>query len=236
MEQTCDAAAQSVSWPRLRFDGSFHGHTTPRKRIDLGTLVRVPLESLRPTQMAVGMRSVSRKRRKLESRVGKHKQIEKILISRPIPAVRGPGGALFIIDHHHFGLALWQAEVESAYAHVIDDISRLSPAAFWRRMEADGRLYPYDEAGQRIEPSLLPTWLHALRHDLFRDLAWDVREAGGFQKVAVPYAEFRWANFFRERIALSTLRRDHKNALRKALKLCRSKDAAHLPGYCCDRA
>jgi hypothetical protein len=207
-------------------------HGSPRStRSPVGALLQAPIDLLRPTQMAVGMRSVTRKMRKVESRVGKRKKIEKLLINRPIPAVCGPDGALFIVDHHHFGMALCLAEVKSAYVQVIEDISNLSRAAFWRRMEADGRLYPYDEFGRRIQPSLLPPTLHALRHDPYRDLAWDVREADGFHKVAEPYAEFRWANFFREHIAPSTIRRDPKEAVRMALKLCKSRLASRLPGY-----
>ena len=179
--------------------------------------------------MAVGMRSVKVKQRKLENR--SDKRIEKILSGRPIPAVRGPGGELFIIDHHHFGLALCNAEFEKAYAKVIDDKSSLDPAMFWRRMESDGRLYPYDENGCRVAPEEMPTRLEELRHDPFRDLAWKVREEGGFHKSAIPYAEFQWANFFRERIKPALVRRNRDSAMGKALKLSRSRSAADLPGY-----
>ena len=194
--------------------------------------IRVPLDSLRPTQMSVGMRSVKHKRRRLESRSAK--SFERLLTGRPIPAVRGPGGELFIVDHHHFGLALWHAEVEHAWARVIDDKSRLSPAVFWRRMEAEGRLYPYDEEGRRIAPTALPLGLHELRHDPYRDLAWEVREAGGFVKSQIAYAEFHWANFFRQRIRLATVRRNHEAAVEKALRIARSRAAAKLPGYISD--
>lgn len=200
-------------------------------RNPIGTLVETPIEMLRPTQMAVGMRSVARKMRKVESRVGKRKKFEKLLLDRPIPAVFGPGGAFFIVDHHHFGMALSLAEVKSAYVHVIDDISSLSRGAFWRRMETDGRLYPYDEFGCRVHPASLPPTLKALRHDPYRDLAWEVREAEGFLKVAEPYAEFRWANFFRAHISRTTIRKEPKEAVRMALKLCKSRLAAHLPGF-----
>jgi hypothetical protein len=197
----------------------------------VGAIVEAPLDLLRPTQMAVGMRSVERKLQKIEKRADKPKKIEKVLQHRPIPAVYGPGGGLFIVDHHHFGMALTLAEIESAYVRIIADASDVSRAAFWRHMEADGRLHLYDERGQRVPPSLLPETLGDLRHDPFRDLAWDVREADGFFKVAEPYAEFRWANFFRSRIPSSIIRHDPKSALRTALKLCRSREAARLPGY-----
>lgn len=196
-----DALAFDYHWPRKTLSTAHPDETAQRRnRMAVGALLQAPLEALRPTQMAVGMRSVTRKQRKVENRAGKRKKIEKLLCKRPIPAVRGPDGALFIVDHHHFGLALCLAQVKTAYVHVIDDISQLSRHAFWQRMEAEGRLYPYDEFGRRIPPSLLPTSLHALRHDPFRDLAWEVREAEGFDKAPEPYAEFHWANFFREQI------------------------------------
>ncbi len=195
--------------------------------------ILVGIDNLRPTQMAVGMRSVKHKRRRLEGRGAK--AIAKLLNGRPIPAVRGPGDELYIIDNHHFGLALWHAEVESAFARVIDDKSSLSPISFWRQMEAEGRLYPFDEEGRRVEPSSLPQGLHELRHDPYRDLAWEVREAGGFIKARIAYAEFQWANFFRDHIRQGIVRRNHDAAIEKALKLCRSHEAASLPGYIAPR-
>jgi hypothetical protein len=180
--------------------------------------------------MAVGMRAVTYKRRRIEERYGR-KKLERVLSDRPIPTVRGPGGCLFIIDNHHFGLALWQAEVRTAFAQIIDDCSHLNPLTFYRRMEAKGRLYPFDERGERVAPSRLPTWLHALRHDPYRDLAWSVREAGGFRKVKVPYTEFLWADHFREHIPLSLVRRDYNASIARALKLASSPNARCLPGW-----
>jgi hypothetical protein len=198
-------------------------HSTP--------LIRVPITSLRPTQAAVGMRAVATKRQKVEKRARQRGRIDDYLGQRPIPSVLGPGGDLFMIDHHHLGLALWQAEVESAFVIVVEDLSVLPVAAFWRRMEADGRVYPFDGDGQRISPARLPRRLGGLRADAYRDLAWSVREAGGFHKTRAPYAEFVWADFLRPRISEQALRRDYDGAVVKAVKLCRSRQAGGLPGF-----
>lgn len=179
--------------------------------------------------MAVGMRSVKYKRRRIEHR--RAGRIEKVLAGRPIPAVLGPKGQLFMIDRHHFGLALWQADVTAAYVHLIADKSQLGQAAFLREMEAEGRLYPYDEDGQRVSLKLLPTTLWDLRNDPFRDLAWEVRAAGGYHKSRMPFAEFSWANFFRERISLASVRHNYDGAIGKAMKLTRHAAAAELPGF-----
>lgn len=189
------------------------------------------IAAFRPTQGAVGMRSVARKRRRIERRVAKGRRVEKILRARPIPTVLGPRGRLYLIDCHHFGLALCHAEFEAAYAHIVEDLSYLTMSEFWAQMDAQGYLHPYDAEGRRISPSRLPKGLHDLEHDPFRDLAWEVREAGGFRKSRIPFAEFHWANYFRERLSLSALRRDLDGTMSKAMKLARHKEAVDLPGY-----
>lgn len=199
-------------------------------RIARGTILEVAVDALQPTQMAVGMRAVTFKRRRIEQRYGR-KKLEKVLAGRPIPTVRGPGGGLYIIDNHHFGLALWQAQVPTAFAQIVDDYAHLTAAPFFRTMEATGRLYPFDECGDRVAPSRLPAWLHALRHDPYRDLAWSVREAGGFGKVRVAYTEFLWANHFRENIPLSLIRRDYETAVARAMRLAANSRASYLPGW-----
>ncbi|MFM1814156.1 MAG: hypothetical protein RLZ98_851 [Pseudomonadota bacterium] len=191
----------------------------------------VSIEDLRPTQMAVGMRAVVHKRRKLETRAPKRKQLDKVLSCRPIPVIRGPGDHLYMVDNHHFGLALWQAEIDSAYAVVLDDLSRLTPSEFWWRMEAEGRLYPYNETGRRVSPAKLPVSLNALRHDPYRDLAWQVRRDGGFAKADVPFAEFHWAGFFRAIIPPELASRPDRRAIKLAKEVARSAAAADLPGY-----
>lgn len=193
--------------------------------------ILVPLEALRPTQATVGMRAVAMKRRKIEKRLRMPSRIARFLEQKPIPSIRGPGGHLFMIDHHHLGLALWQAEIETAYVHVIEDLSVLPIASFWRRMEADGRVHPFDAEGRRIQPSRLPSRLNALREDAFRDLAWSVREAGGFAKSRMPFAEFQWAEYFREHVPERTVTRDYEAAVARALKLARARAASHLPGW-----
>ena len=97
-------------------------------------------------------------------------------------------------------------------------------------MEAEGCLYPFDEEGRRIKPSRLPARLAGLRADPYRDLAWSVREAGGYDKGTRPYSEFAWADYFREQISERAIDRDYDAAVAKAVQLARRKDAAGLPG------
>lgn len=177
------------------------------------------------------MRAVAAKREKVEHRAQKQKKIVRFLEERPIPAVRGPGNAFYIIDHHHLSLALCQSQVRSAFVEVVGDFSSFSAVRFWRRMESEGWVYPFDEKGNRVHPATIPSAIPALKADHYRDLAWSVREAGGYKKTRAPYAEFRWADFFRQRITLSSVRRDYETSVEVAMKLARSPAAAHLPGH-----
>lgn len=190
----------------------------------------VPIDLLRPTQAVVGMRAVAAKRERLEGKLQKRRRILRFLEKRPIPAVRGPGNGFYIVDHHHLSLALWQSDVDHAFVEVINDLSRLSPRAFWRQMSLDGRVYPFDETGRKIPASRLPRGISELRSDIYRDLAWSVREEGGFEKTRAPYSEFIWAEFFRDRISARQLATDYEAAVERAIKLARSKFARGLPG------
>lgn len=193
--------------------------------------ILVPLDQLRPTQGAVGMRAVAAKREKVERRADSAKEIARYLERRPIPAVRGPDEAFYIIDHHHLSMALHQSEVTEAFVRVIGDLSRLPRAQFWRHMANRGCLHPFDHHGQRIHPSALPSTIPHLKRDAHRDLAWSVREAGGFHKSREPFAEFRWAHFYRTRIPRTSVLRDFEHAHDRAMMLARSEAAAHLPGF-----
>ena len=211
-----------------------HNHTDAvtrdRQTTTLGERL-VQVDRLRPTQMAVGMRAVSHKKRKLDKQLAKNKAPERIAFSRPIPAVLGPAGDIFLVDHHHFALALWQAALPYAYVRFIEDLSDRSTQEFWHEMFMAGWLHPFDERGEHVRPDALPLWLYGLRHDPLRDLAWEVREAGGYQKTAKPFAEFHWANYLRRHISLSALRSDPARALDQAMVLAASQAASDLPGY-----
>lgn len=199
----------------------------PRK----SKLLSVPLDELRPTQMAVGMRAVAAKREKVERRARNVRKLRRYLEDRPIPAILGPDDDLFIIDHHHLSLALLKSDVGEAFVRVVGDLSDLPRKRFLRRMANLGLLHAYDRHGRAVCPTKLPERLDELRADPYRDLAWSVREAGGFAKTGKPYAEFRWADFFRARIARSTVRRDFDYAHDRAMWLARSREAMRMPGY-----
>lgn len=202
-----------------------------RHEIDHSVLpVLMPLDGLRPTQMAVGMRAVGAKRRKIERIADSRRKLRTFLEKRPVPAVLGPKERPYIIDHHHLSLALWQSDVDEVFVSLVADLSDLPKRAFLSAMAERGWLHAYDSSGREACPTRLPKAIHHLRPDPYRDLAWAVREAGGFEKTNTPFVEFRWANFFRDRIPEAMLSRDFDRAHKRAMRFARSSEAQHLPG------
>src|SRR3569833_2496751 len=65
----------------------------------------VPILSLRPTQMTVGMREVKEKRKRWREHKSAKKQAE-LLGRHMIPVVLGPDGRNYVVDHHHLARAL----------------------------------------------------------------------------------------------------------------------------------
>jgi hypothetical protein len=91
--------------------------------------------------------------------------------------------------------------------------------------------HPYDAKGKRRDFSAMPKLLKRMPDDPYRSLAASVRRVGEYPKNSVPFAEFLWADFFRRRIPAALLRRDPKDALKRAKQLARIREASHLPGW-----
>ena len=142
----------------------------------------------------------------------------------------GPGEDYYIIDHHHLSLALWQSEVDEVFVWVVGDLSDMPKRAFFHAMAALGWLHAYDADGRKICPTRLPATLDQLQCDRYRDLAWWCGRPAIYEKVPIPFSEFAWANFFRDRIPATVLSRDFELADERALRLARSHAARHLPG------
>ncbi|KAL4447191.1 hypothetical protein ABPG77_007224 [Micractinium sp. CCAP 211/92] len=70
-----------------------------------GKARQVPVLSLHPTQLAVGMYQVSFKVGRLKQML-KNGSLEGYLKSHPVPVIKGPGGGLYMTDHHHLASAL----------------------------------------------------------------------------------------------------------------------------------
>ncbi|MGB3042965.1 MAG: ParB-like protein [Xanthobacteraceae bacterium] len=191
----------------------------------------IPILSLRPTQMTVGMREVKEKRRRWRQHKSKTKQAE-LLGRHMIPVVHGPDGHHYVVDHHHLARALHDEGVENVLVTIIADLTMVDRDSFWLVLDSRRWVYPYDAKGVRHHYKDIPKSVADLKDDPFRSLAGELRRAGGFAKDTTPFSEFLWADFFRRRLSRKSVAGDFEKAVEKALSLARSSEAVYLPGWC----
>lgn len=189
-----------------------------------------PVKELRPTQITVGMREVAEKRKEWRA-LAKAKGAQ-FLGRHLIPAVLGPQGKPYLIDHHHLARALFDEGVEEVAITVVADLSGLKRGAFWFYLENRSWTHLYDARGKRRSHEDLPDSVVGLVDDPYRSLAGALRRAGGYAKETTPFNEFLWADFLRRRIKRTSVEEDFDAALTKAFKLAKGEQAAYLPGWC----
>ncbi|MBC7386686.1 MAG: chromosome partitioning protein ParB [Cryobacterium sp.] len=209
--------------------GSSPATDTPHFHV--GDEFKYPILLVRPTQATVGMRAVRERVEKLNSM--DHDSLKHYLEKHPIPVVIAPSGRFYQIDHHHLALAALRAGRESAFYRVAWDYGSLpTMTAFWAKMTENHLVWAEDEWGKPIPiPSGLPADVRDLRDDPYRSLSAYVREMGGFEKSKIEFAEFLWADFFRQRIDLGRSDRDFEIAVRISTELAHSPEAKDLPGW-----
>lgn len=195
--------------------------------------VVVPLGELHPTQAALGHLEIYAK-------LGRHtlgRNIPPATLRRlraPVkPAVRGPGGALHLIDGHHTLTAL--AELDSAGpAHhvcvrVVADLGDCDEPRFRRTIAANGWSHPRDAQGREVPDAALPTTLalDGFEDDALRSLLFFARGVG-YESTGVPFQEFHWADWLRESGAVDLSDwdpTDHASCLRVIERLTRAQVA-----------
>jgi hypothetical protein len=187
------------------------------------------IQNVHPTQLTVGMTEVQDKKKHLASLTPQAQQ--DFMRAHPIPAVSGPGGKLYITDHHHLGRAASEAGITCAFLLVEADLSSSGSNDFWKQMNEKLWVHPLDGNGVRHCYAAIPDQLTKLVDDIYRSLAGYVRDAGGFEKTPTAFAEFVWADFFRRTIAIEDLKADFQAAVRSALPLAQSRLAKGMPGF-----
>ncbi len=189
----------------------------------------VPIRSLRPTQITIGLIEVERRRVDWD-KLGDDKAL--FLGQHMIPVVIGPKKRPYVIDHHHLARALHDEGQRTVLIQPIAFLDGLSQEHFWRFLDNQGWLHPFDEHGQRQSYSAIPKKIAHLADDPFRSLAGAVRKAGGYAKVARPYTGFIWADYFRKQFKARDIRHHWKRTLDEAVTLARQHDAHFMPGWC----
>lgn len=197
---------------------------------------KTPVLDLKPMQIPAGMIEVLEKANDLRDM--KPKQVEAWLKERSVPILEDYKGRKRPVDHHHETRAAWEAGRDEVYAyHYFDDsmharIKALPRAQYYAVTRAMGLWYDRDQFGAGPhDPNHLPEDVRGMADDPFRSVAWQVRKRGGYDKTSVPFAEFAWARYFRERVATYPTKADFEKAVREALAIARDPAARDLPGY-----
>ena len=188
---------------------------------------------LKPTQFAVGILEVQEKITEFQKL--KKKQLKRLVADTPIPIVISPKKEMYLVDHHHFLFVCWALGIKRVRVEVITDLSKkeMTFTQFWRFMTKKNFFYRYCQFGEGPRESLyLPQDIRGLADDPYRSLAWFVRHEAGYKNSDKTFAEFQWANFFREKKLLHRHgRKGFTKAVEKAVSLAQSDEARGLPGY-----
>lgn len=191
--------------------------------------IGVPVAELRPTQMTVGFREVELKRKQWRD-ADEHGR-EKMLRRHVVPAVVGPKGRHYIVDHHHFTKALLDENASAVAVYIVADLEHLAKEEFWVFLDNSDWCHAYDGDGKRCKLGDIPKALSKLGDDPYRSLAGELIRAGGCAKSSKPFAEFLWADFLRRRIDKHQVEDAFASALVQALTLAKGKQAKSLPGW-----
>src|SRR5437660_12727700 len=141
----------------------------------------VPILSLRPTQMTVGMKEVKEKRKRLREYWKEHKSKKKqgeYLGRHMIPVVLGPDKRHYVVDHHHLARTLHDEGVKDILVTIIADLTMVDRDAFWGVLDNHRWVYPYDAKGERRQFRDIPKTVKDLKDDPFRSLAGELRRVG----------------------------------------------------------
>jgi hypothetical protein len=193
-------------------------------------LTTVAIADLRPTQITVGMREVTVKRKRWRETGTKRGQ--KFLGRHMIPVILGPKRRHYVIDHHHLALALHEEGLSELAVTVVANLSRLESDEFWTVLDNRGWMHPFDDKGRRRNYDDIPKTVTAMVDDPYRSLAGELRRVGGFAKDTTPFSEFLWADFLRRRVRQKMVEQDFEHAMEFAMKLAKGTDADFLPGWC----
>ena len=185
-----------------------------------------------PTQFALGLHDVEKKRAKITAIKDSPKELQDYLQKNKFRAVKGPEETFYIVDGHHRCRALAEESIDKVYLEIIEDESGMTRTDFWQKMARRHLVWPYDENGDGpLDPLSIPGNVLNLSDDPYRAIAEDALDEGAYEKTDVPFQQFMWANFYRKRIDRSLVRSDYAAALKKAKSISHEPAAKDLPGY-----
>jgi hypothetical protein len=198
-------------------------------RVDL---LEVPLASLQPTQMCVGMAEIRSRQRDFAQ--DDPAEQRRYLKSKPTPLVRSARGELWMVDRHHRLRALLELDRHAtAFGYVVLQLEVSERHLVLEQLHQRGWLYLYDGRGTGpLPPTALPTSLSNTQDDPYRSLVWKLKREGHLKSAPlIPFHEFRWGAWLRSRNLPPFCSDRLESALPAARALVRSRAAAHLAGW-----
>jgi len=215
------------------------------------------------TQFVLGMSEVACKMGFIES--ASYSDLNKYLMKDDmiVPLVKGPN-ALYMINGHHLVRALVDSDIDLSwkivYCTIVDDLSSYTDEEeFWSHMVKNEYVWLYDNKGyQPVDPQYIPRNIELLLNDPYRSLAWMSRNYGAYARSLIPFADFMWANYYRDNLVLNGTSNvtvdspiswswcnvrpfspmcfpEQQNSLASALpwamKIATQPEASSLPGY-----
>jgi hypothetical protein len=144
--------------------------------------------SLKPTQLAIGMREVELNSKRLH-RLGKRK-FARYVRRHSIKVIRSPQHEFYLIDGHHTLAALWLLGMKKVPIKITKDYSSktISRRQFWCFLSKRRLLHLYDQFGNGPhDPIYLPKDVSGLGDDPYRSLAWLVEKSGAYRESRKSY-------------------------------------------------
>ncbi len=191
----------------------------------------VAIDDLHPTQLTLGLQEVARRAKKMMA-LGEE-EVDALFRRKPVPCAQGPGGQLYLVDHHHLCRAALVAGYKQVYLDLdrMIDHSRLDARAFWEVMEQEGYCWPIDADGNRRPFARIPSHVRDLTDNPWRTLARSVRGPAFRDDDETPFKEFMWGEYFRSFMSKRLIETDLDLARELAIKLAQLDEAQDLPGY-----
>ncbi|MDJ0395019.1 ParB/Srx family N-terminal domain-containing protein [Rhodococcus sp. G-MC3] len=117
--------------------------------------------------------------------------------------VIGPGGVPYLTDGHHTLTSFFESADGGPNLHlrlrVVANLSDLSTADFWARMQAEKWVWNFDVDGKEVPVESLPAGvgLSKFQNDKYRSLTYFARDIG-FAQGSIPFQEFYWGAWVRD--------------------------------------
>ncbi|MGK5083711.1 ParB/Srx family N-terminal domain-containing protein [Bdellovibrionota bacterium FG-1] len=214
--------------------------TLPRCHANMaeGTECLGLINELHPTQPEVGKREVDSKREKFKAlRKEGTEKFEKFKRAKIVPAVIGPYGGFYLVDHHHTAIALSEIGEAEVYVKIIKNWSKLKvdqPLAtrmgrFWEKMKEQHLAWFERENGNILDPlsAEWPTSLAECGNNQLRAVVSELIENGVIEKVQKPFFEFYLSKYLREK-GLKVEAVGHKQAYRIAKDLVNTPEGRRI--------